>query len=80
MITKVLKPIGTWLIKANTKTTTRLIKKLIAAPSTDEITIVCFGKFNLRKRSPRETMESIPILVASVKKPQKIMAKSNPTA
>ena len=31
MITKVLKPIGTWLIKANTKTTTRLIKKLIAA-------------------------------------------------
>ena len=58
----------------------RLIEKLIAAPKTEETTIVCLGKFNLRSKSPLETIDNIPIFVASVKNVQKIIDKSNPTA
>ena len=51
MITKVLKPIGTWLIKGKYENNHKVNQEINQASSTDEITIVCFGKFSLRKRS-----------------------------
>lgn len=61
------------------KTTTRLITKLMAAPEIADKTMICLEKFNFRNRSPRLTIDTIPIDVASEKKPQITLANKRAT-
>ena len=68
------------LASAKIKTTIRLIEKLMAAPATAEMTTICLEKFNLRSKSPRVTIETMPIEVASEKKDQITLAKRRATA
>ena len=68
------------LASAKIKTTIRLIEKLMAAPATAEMTTICLEKFSLRSKSPRVTIETMPIEVASEKKDQITLAKRRATA
>ena len=61
------------------KTTTRLITKLMAAPEMADKTMMCLEKFNFRNKSPRLTIDTIPIDVASEKKPQITLANKRAT-
>ena len=42
----------------------------MAAPEIADKTMICLEKFNFRNKSPRLTIDTIPMEVASEKKPQ----------
>ena len=53
--------------------------KLIAAPEIVDKTMMCLEKFNFRNKSPRLTIDTIPMEVASEKNPQTTLANKRAT-